>query len=222
MSKKRKQRKRKRSSSTHHRARRPRAPSRQELETALERADELIWQGNPHQAVELLQPFLETHPRHAELHYYLGYAHAKAGDAWAALPEYEQAQDLGDGHYWLPLASLYLECDQRVHALRAFRQALQHSDDFPIIGDIPGAIEALEQEVADLAHSLSLPVERAETGLYHMERGRRALSERDFPAAITFSPTSIARICCPTMPLSTWLSCLIAGTNCPHGGLSAR
>jgi len=180
-----------------------RRQSRKDLQTAFDRADTLILKGRAQEAIELLEPFLKTYPREAELHYYLGYARAKAGDTWSAMSSYERAQELGDSSYpapapvsgatatprrrgskqkkvsiassyWLPLGSLYLEVGLQVHALHAFRQAIQPQDDFPVIGDVPGMVAALEEDLTELARSLNLPPKRVEKGLYHMERGRRA------------------------------------------------
>ncbi|TEU17156.1 MAG: tetratricopeptide repeat protein [Anaerolineales bacterium] len=165
--------------------------SRKDLQAAFDRVDTLILKGRAQKAVELLEPFLETYPREAELHYYLGYARAKAGDTWSAISSYERAQELGDSSYWLPLGSLCLEVGLQVHALRAFRQAIRHQGDFPPIGDAPGIVAALEEDLTELAHSLNLPPERAEKGLYQMERGRRALAENDFSASIAASRQAI-------------------------------
>ena len=168
-----------------------RRQARQDLQAALDRADALILEGHAREAIELLEPFLEAYPREAELHYYLGYARAKAGDAWGAMPGYERALELGDASYWSPLGSLYLEVGLQVHALHAFRQAIRHQDDFPLVGDVPGLVATLEEDLAKLARSLNLPPERAEKGLYQMERGRRALAENDFPASIAASRQAI-------------------------------
>jgi Flp pilus assembly protein TadD len=185
-------RKRKKRRSVLRRREKPsRRPSGKDLQAALGRADALIRKGRAQKAIELLEPFLETHSRKADLHYYLGYARAKAGDTWNALHGYEQAQKLGDSSYWLPLASLYLDVGLHVHALRAFRQAIQRQDDFPLVGDVAGMADVLEKDLAELARSLDLPVKRAEEGVYHMERGRRALTANDFPACIAASRRAI-------------------------------
>ena len=168
-----------------------RRQSRKDLQAAFDRVDTLILKGRAQEALELLEPFLETYPREAELHYYLGYARAKAGDTWSAMSSYERAQELGDSSYWLPLGFLYLEVDLQVHALHAFRQAIRHQDDFPLIGDVSGMVAALEEDLTELARSLNLPPKRAEKGLYHMERGRRALEENDFSASIAASRQAI-------------------------------
>ncbi len=187
-----KRKRRKRRSALPSRAKRPRRQSSQDLKAALDKADHWITSGRAQEAIELLEPFLESHPRKADLHYYLGYARAKAGDIWGAMPHYERAQKLSkDPSYWSVLASLYLEVGQRVHALRAFHQVIRYQTDFPLVEDVRGIVAALEETVAETAQSLDLPVGRAEEGLYQMERGRRELTTHNYPAAITASRQAI-------------------------------
>jgi tetratricopeptide (TPR) repeat protein len=187
-----KRRRRKQRSAPPSQTKQPRRQSLRDLHAALDRVEQLILSGRAQAAIELLEPFLESYPREADLHYYLGYAHAKSGDIWGALPGYEQAQKLSrDPSYWSMLASLYLEVDLRVHALRAFRQAIKHQDDFPLVGNVRGIVAALEETVAEIAHSLDLPAGRVEEGIYHMERGRRALTDHDYPATIAASRQAI-------------------------------
>jgi Flp pilus assembly protein TadD len=168
-----------------------RRQSREDLQAAFDRADTLILEGRAQEAIELLEPFLETYSREAELHYYLGYARANAGDTWSAVSSYERAQELGGASYWLPLSYLYLGVGLQVHALHAFRQAIRHQDDFPLSGDAPGMVATLEEELAELARRLNLSPERMEKGLDRMERGRLALAESDFPASIAASRQAI-------------------------------
>ena len=168
-----------------------RRQSRKDLQAVFDRADTLILKGRAQKAIELLEPLLGTYPREAELHYYLGYARANAGDPWSAMSSYERAQELGDASCWLPLGFLYLEVGLQVHALRAFRQAIRHQDDFTLIGEAPGMVAALEEDLTELTRSLNLPPERGEKGLYQMERGQRALAENDFSASIAASRQAI-------------------------------
>ncbi|MCP4535579.1 MAG: tetratricopeptide repeat protein [Chloroflexi bacterium] len=187
-----KRKRKKRRSALPKRAKRPGRQSSQGLQEALDRADHLILSGRAPEAIELLEPFLESHSRKANLHYLLGYARAKSGDIWGALSGYERAQKLSKNpSYWSSLASLYLEVGQRAHALRAFHQAINHQDDFPLMGNVRGIVAALEQDLAEIAHSLDLPVGRAENGIYHMERGRQALTNNNYPATITASRQAI-------------------------------
>ena len=190
MSKRRKRKKRR--GALPDRAKRSRYQSSQSLQAALDRADDLISDGRAQAAIELLEPFLEFHSRKADLHYYLGYARAKSGDTWAALPGYERAQELSkDPSYWSILASLYLEVGLRIHALRALRQAIKHQNDFPLVENMHNIAAALERDLAEIADRLDRPVSQTEEGLYRMERGRRALAETDYPAAITTSRNAI-------------------------------
>ncbi len=188
----RKRKKRKRRSVPGGQKARSRRPSLDDLQTALSRADRLISRGRTQAAIELLEPLLDSYPREADLHYYLGYAHAKAGDTWGALAGYERAQELSrDLDYWLPLASLYLETELRAHALRAFRQALKHQADIPFEKEARETVAALEEGIAEIARDLGLPARQVEKGLYHMEHGQRALNENDFPASIAASRKAI-------------------------------
>ena len=172
----------------------PTSSAADDLPAALEQADGLIARGRARQAVELLEPFLETCPSVADLHYYLGYARVKSGDVWSGVGEYERAMELSrDPTYWLPIASLYLNVELRAHALRAFRQVLRRPADLPE-ADVENArtwVAALEEAVGELAHSLRLSVRQAEEGLWHMEEGQRALDRGDYPACIAANQRAI-------------------------------
>ncbi len=170
---------------------RPQRRTKTDLHATFERADKLIERGQAQAAVELLEPLLESSPREPDLHYYLGYARAKAGDTWGGIPEYERAQELSRGSdYWLPLAALYMEVELRVHGLRAFRQAIKQ-DAIPINDKIRATIAALEESVAETASALNLPVKRVTDGIYHMEKGQLALHNNNFSSCIAINRRAI-------------------------------
>jgi tetratricopeptide (TPR) repeat protein len=163
-----------------------------ELESVFHQAEDLIAQGQAREAIELLKPMLESHPRAPDLHYYLGYAHAKAGDMWTAINEYEQTMKLRpDPGLWLPLASLYLGAGLHLYALRAFRRVLEQPLDFPGIEGIRATVISLEQDIAAMTRSLGISTRRAEEGLLHLEAGQRALHRRDYPACIAANQRAI-------------------------------
>jgi len=163
-----------------------------DLSRALARADRLIERDRAREAIELLEPFLKSHPREADLHYYAGYARAKAGDIWSALVEYERAQELSRKlDYQLPLVSLYIELGLNAHGLRALRQIAKHQMDLPLDLDAPGMVAAMEQDMADFAREHNLTTRQAEKGLRDMERGQIELHQNNFPASIAASRRAI-------------------------------
>lgn len=162
------------------------------LETAFEQADALINAGRAYEAITLLEPYLASHSKVAALHYYIGYAHVKAGDFWGGLAGYESALDLsGDTGYWLPLSSLYLQLGMNAHALNAFRQVLKHGLDTPDFENIPKIIASLEKDVAEAARQVDIPIERMEEGLRYLENGQRALNEGDYQNCIKANKQAI-------------------------------
>jgi Flp pilus assembly protein TadD len=184
-------RKKQRKSLPSHGSRRPRRRS-VDLQKTFSRADSLIARGRAQEAIDLLEPLLASHPRVADVHYYIGYAHAKAGDVWGGLAGYERALELSrDPSYWLPLASLYLELELNAHALYAFRQVLERGADIPMIGDVRKAVTSLEEDVTETARNLGLPVAQVEKGLRHLEDGQRAMQSNDFPACIAANRQAI-------------------------------
>jgi tetratricopeptide (TPR) repeat protein len=184
-------RKKKRKSRPAQKAKRGRQPSA-ELQKAFERADSLITRGCTQEAVELLEPFLTSYPRVADLHYYVGYARVMAGDVWGGVVRYERAIELSrDPGYWLPLAALYLKLEMTAQALHAFRQALRRQSDIPKIEDVREIMVALEEEIQEVARYLDMPVEQVEKGLRYMEEGQIALHDDNFPACIAASRRAI-------------------------------
>ena len=162
------------------------------LQAILKQADNLIDHGRTQEAIALLEPLLASYPRVADLHYYVGYAHVKAGDIWGGLAGYERALELSrDPSHWLPLASLYLELELNAHALHAFRQALERQADVPMIDEVREMVDSLERGILETAHNLGLTVARVEKGLRYLEDGQRALHKNDFPACIGASQRAI-------------------------------
>jgi len=119
------------------------------LQAIFKQADNLIGHGHAQEAIALLEPLLASYPRVADLHYYVGYAHVKAGDIWSGLAGYERAMELsGDPGYWLSLASLYLELELNAHALHAFRQVLKRQADVPMIDKVREMVASLEKDIS--------------------------------------------------------------------------
>ncbi len=156
-----------------------------DLSSTLDKADRLVEAGRPDQALALLTPLLEQHPRHAELHYYIGYARVKSGDMFGALDGYERALKLsGDPSYWLPLSTLYLESGLSAHALDAFRKVVRYQLDEPAPGWAERSIVLLEEDVATVAEDLNMSPAKVEQGLRQMEEGLRALQVGDYDGAV--------------------------------------
>lgn len=173
--------------------RKPRAERRTKaaLQRAFERADRLLARKRAQEAVDLLEPFLESWPRDADLHYYVGYARAHAGDLWGGLVEAERAQKLKqDPDYRTFLTLLYLDTNMRAHVLRALRR-LPDLPNLPADMDISEILADMEQEVAGIAGEIGITMQQVEQGLYDMERAQIALHEQDFPASIAASRRSI-------------------------------
>jgi Flp pilus assembly protein TadD len=163
-----------------------------ELQQALDKAESLIRRGRAQQALELLEPLLETYPRVADLHYSVGFARAETGDVWGGLDGFERAMELNHNpDYWLPLAALYLQAEFRAHALHAFQQVLRLQDDVPAPDAVRETIAVLEEEIVTVANGLRLPASQVEKGLRRMEVGIRAIHTDDFPACIAASRRAI-------------------------------
>ena len=173
---------------------RPRRRPTKELEQALKRAERLIEGGRAQEAVELLTPLVESHRWVADVHYMLGYARVSTGDIWGALGEYERALELShDPGYWPPLASLYTQMELNAHALKALRQSLRHPDYIPpeSYEGMRQALTMMEEVVAQMSHSLGIPVRRVEKGLYEMEEGIRDLNQSDYASSAAASQRAI-------------------------------
>ncbi|MBN1992681.1 MAG: tetratricopeptide repeat protein [Anaerolineae bacterium] len=165
------------------------------LETAFAQADTLINTGRAQEAIALLEPYLSSHSKVAELHYYIGYARVKAGDVWGGLDGYERAFDLSDDPgYWLPLSSLYLQVEMNAHALHAFRQVLKHQLDTPEKENLPHIIASLEQDIAAVARQLDISVEQVEQGLRYLEDGQQYLNSGDYQGCIAANQKSIKKL----------------------------
>jgi len=165
------------------------------LETAFTQADTLINTGRAQEAIALLEPYLSSHSKVAELHYYIGYAHVKTGDVWGGLAGYERAFDLSDDpDYWLPLSSLYLQVEMNAHALHAFRQVLKHQLDTPETENIPQIIASLEQDVAVVARQIDISAEQVEQGLRYLEDGQQYLNSGDYQGCIAANQKSIKEL----------------------------
>ncbi len=172
-------------------------PRRQkvDLEALFEQVDRLVERGRAEEAVALLEPYLAADPNTAELHYYLAYARAQAGDLWGSLASYERALDLSHNlSYWLPLATLYLELGQHAHALRAFRQVLKHRLVVPDLNAVHATIASLEEHMAETAQELGVTDEKMEQGLRYLEAGRRALNSGNFEQAIAVNRNAIKQL----------------------------
>ena len=65
-----------------------------DLDRYFHRAESMIDRGRPEEAIQLLEPLLESYAHVANVHSYLGYAYAETGRAWDALGAYEKAMRL--------------------------------------------------------------------------------------------------------------------------------
>jgi len=163
-----------------------------DLELKIQRAERWIDRGRPEKAVDLLEPLIISYPDEADLHALLGQAWAHLGDPWAALSELEAAWNLShDPALLLPQAVLYLDTELPVHALRTFRQVIEQEASTPMMNEVRATVASQEEDLTRAARRLSIPVDRLERGLYHMEEARRLLGEDDYRAAIAANRRAI-------------------------------
>lgn len=163
-----------------------------DLKLAIQRAERWIDRGRPEEAIDLLQPLITSHPDEADLHALLGQAWAHLGDPWVALSELEAAWTLShDPAFLLPQAVLCLEVELSVHALRAFRKMIEEEAPTPMMNEVRATVASLEEDLTRAGRRLSIPIDKLERGLYHMEEGRRALGLEDYQAAIAANRRAI-------------------------------
>lgn len=155
------------------------------LDRILEQAEDLIESEKPDEAIELLQPLVERYRRDADFQYYLGYAHAKDGNLWAAIPCYHKALELSrDYSLWIPLGFLYLDLDLRVLALHALRHARRSNPDDPALREVQDFFPSMEEEIHRIAGEMNLPEKVFEEGMSLMEEGQIALQNQDYSQCI--------------------------------------
>jgi tetratricopeptide (TPR) repeat protein len=158
----------------------------------LERADDLLDQDRAAEVVTLLEPVVEAYPRSADAHYFLGYAYAETGDPWGGITEIERALSLGgDRRQAVPLVRLYAMVGLRVHFLRTSRRTRIWLRDQPGFDAVQEAVSLAEEDIAEMAEQLGLPVHRMEEGLYHMEEGELSLQQNDWAASIAASRRAV-------------------------------
>lgn len=162
-----------------------------ELEDAFAEADELIENGRPEEAIELLSSWLAQFGKTPDLHDRLGHTYFKAGRLWASANEYEIALNLsGNEKYWLPLSVIFMELNLKVSALRAFRMILKYDLSTSDPSFVSEAITMLEEEVALVAQMLQRPLGKVEKGLLFMEEGERALQTGDYVSCVRLNKKS--------------------------------
>ena len=124
-----------------------RKATRRRLEQIFDRADDLILSGKAHQAVELLKSKLPGNERNPQLQYYLGYAHAKMGDAFTAIGYYERSLELDptDMDLWFALATVYAEAGLFAHAIRALRRFVDSGAFAPMVREARRMLDVLDE-----------------------------------------------------------------------------
>jgi tetratricopeptide (TPR) repeat protein len=166
-----------------------RKATRRRLEQIFDQADDLILSGKAHQAVELLKSKLPGNERNPQLQYYLGYAHAKMGDAFTAIGYYERSLELDptDTDLWFALATVYAEAGLFAHAIRALRRFVDSGALAPMVREARRMLDVLDGETKELARALNIRPKQAEEAVYQMEFGRRTLHQGDYEASIAAS-----------------------------------
>jgi len=157
-----------------------------DLDKYLHRAENLVEHNRPQDAIDLLEPLLESHPRAADLHYHLGYAYIQVGRILDALDRYEQAMSLRrDPDQWLSVALLYLQAGLNMHALRACRQILRRPPEGTNLDAVRSTVAAMEKDFQNLADDLGFSLSRVERGLYLHDEAQQALQRQDYAGCIT-------------------------------------
>ncbi len=163
-----------------------------DLNDSLEQAEHLIETGRVQEAIQLLEPLLERYPRIADVHYYLGYACAKADLLWKSISNYEKAMDLRrDPDLWTAMGFLYIYLELRASALHAFQQAYRHDPNNPILDEVRQGLEIIENEIRLTAETMGLNIKTTERGLRFMEEAQIALHEADYTRCATLNRQAI-------------------------------
>ena len=166
-----------------------------ELQRALRRAQRLIDRGRPEEAADLLAPLAESHPNNVDVHFTLGFAFIAEGDVWGGLWALERVRTLSSASkHLLPLASAYLDAGFPIHALRTFRRVLYQGVAQVFVDDVRQIVAQVEDDLTETAREVGLPAEQVERGLYHVERGLRAIVEEDLGTAISANRQAIKRL----------------------------
>lgn len=155
------------------------------LEEIALRATDLIAANKPEEALELLDPLLESYPRAAELHSIAATAYLAIGDPWSALAGFEHVQKIHPNPtIWNVLANLYLQVGMNLYALQAARQAIKVGTDSATLVALQTMVTTLEQDIARLVQSTGVATHPAETGLRHHDDAQRALNTNDYQECI--------------------------------------
>lgn len=163
-----------------------------DLEDALEHAERLIQEGQEQEAAGLLQSFLPRHADNPDLHFTIGYAHAKAGHLWNAAVHYHQAQKLRrDPDFWAPLGSLFADLGLYALAKDAFEQALKHDPSSPLTSEMLDGARMFADRIRINARALDIPPEKAQRGLRFFEEGQIAIQEGAYTRCISLNRRAI-------------------------------
>jgi tetratricopeptide (TPR) repeat protein len=165
------------------------------LATALQRAENLLLADQAQEAVDLLRPLAERHTRRAEVHSLLGRAYFELGELYSAVAAWERASELTrDIELCLALASTYAALGLFALSLREHRRLLRSGVALPDADILRQHTVMLEEQIAEVARQLQLPVQRTEEGLASWDRATLALRRGDYRECISLNRKAIARL----------------------------
>ncbi len=158
------------------------------LEEILSRAEALQKEGNPEEALRVLDE-APIHLQHrSELLILRGFLLASTGNMDEALSTFEEAQRREPDNllvYYF-LGMIYDELDMPAHARRALRKVMEYPDILPdeLVRETRGMLNKLEKSLSSLAHMLKVSPGKVDEAEYQVELGYRMSQTGDFTAAL--------------------------------------
>lgn len=155
-----------------------------ETQARVDNAVTMLEAGDFVEAIGLLEPLREEHPRTALIYKLLGSAYADLGVPNAAAERWEEGAKLdpADEHLWRFLAGAYGQIGSYTHALRALRRyhALE-PDGEP---DLREALQELEAILSQTSTELGLSLRDTERATILLENALRAMMKGEHEEAL--------------------------------------
>lgn len=165
------------------------------LVAVLQQAEGLLRIGQAQEAVDLLEPLAEKLTRRAEVHSLLGRAYFELGEPYSAVAAWERASELSrDIELYLALAPTYGALGLFALSLREHRRLLNSGVALPHPDVVRQNMLMLEEQIAEVARQLQLPLQRTEEGLASWERATLALQQDDCRECIRLNRKAISQL----------------------------